>query len=96
MSLASASPSTFRACQDLTLDRLHDEFILSSKQNVVNALNRLPCFLGSPWFNCYLNSITRFFSKQRIHISAFLLCLCRAIYQNCGTVKWLVYLKTEL
>lgn len=71
MSLASASLSTFGACQDLTLDRLHDEFILSSKQNVVNALNRLSCFLGSPWLNCYLMSITNFFSKQRICISAF-------------------------
>lgn len=79
MSLASASPSTFGACQDLTLDRLHDEFILSSKQNVVKALNRLTRFLGSPWFNCYLTSITRFFSRQRIHISAFLLRPCRAI-----------------
>lgn len=63
MSLASASLSTFRACQDLTLDHLHDEFILSSKQNVVNALNRLPHFLGSLWFNCYLTSITSFFFK---------------------------------
>lgn len=71
MFLASASLSTFGACQDLTLDHLRDEFILSSKQNVVNALNRLPHFLGSLWFNCYLTSITFFFSKQAIRISAF-------------------------
>lgn len=81
MSLASASLSMFRACQDLTLDCLHDEFIQSSKQNVVNALNRLPCFLGSLWFSCYLTSTTQFFSNQKISVSAF--CrICAGTYSR--------------
>jgi len=92
MYLASAFQSVLGACQHLTLDCLHDEFILSSKQNVVNALNRLLCFLDSLWFNCFFNFNNNIFFLSKIHISDF--CCTHACPQSRtlrSTMKQLFY-----